>query len=141
MRFKAKPHVIFYEKTQCAGNARQKSLLKEQGVAFEVRSMLDTIWSSERLNPFFEGLEVCDMFNPFAPAVKNRKINIEKLSKQEAVELMVKEPILIKRPLIQINERFFCGFDIGTLNKALNIQMPTPENINVCTSSESCKRV
>lgn len=141
MQFKTKPNVLFYEKTGCAGNTQQKLLLKEHGIEFEVRSMLDTTWSIEQLKPFFEGLEVCEMINPFAPAVKNKKINIEKLSKQEALELMIKEPILIKRPLLQINERFFCGFDIIALNKALNIQMATPENINSCTSREPCKRV
>lgn len=141
MQFSVKPTVIFYEKTGCAGNARQKSLLKKHGVELEVRSMLDTPWTKESLAPFFEGLEVEQIINPFAPAIKNGEIKVESLSKEQAVELMMKEPILIKRPLLQINQQHFCGFDIPTLNGVLNIQMPTPENINTCTSSDSCKSV
>ncbi|RXJ60042.1 ArsC/Spx/MgsR family protein [Candidatus Marinarcus aquaticus] len=141
MQFLLKPTVIFYEKTGCLGNARQKSLLKKHGVEFEVRSMLDTVWTKESLEPFFDGLEVEQIINPFAPAIKNSEITVESLSKEQAVELMIQEPILIKRPLLQINQQYFCGFDISILNAVLNIHMPIPENINTCTSSEICKSV
>lgn len=141
MQFFTKPNVLFYEKTGCAGNARQKKLLKSCGVDFEVKSLLDTQWSKATLEPFFKGLTPKEMFNPFSPAIKNNEIDIANITYDEAVEMMIKEPILIKRPLIQINESYYCGFDIALLNEALNIDMDRPKDINSCTSSDVCTTV
>ena len=93
----------FYEKTGCSGNAKQKELLKSHNISFSVKSLLDTKWTSESLNQFFEGLEVIDIFNPFAPQIRDKEIDISKLSFDEAINLMIQNPILIKRPLLDIN--------------------------------------
>ncbi|KFL32953.1 hypothetical protein JU57_13850, partial [Sulfurospirillum sp. SCADC] len=37
--------VIFYEKTGCSGNVRQKELLQKQGISLDVRSLLETQWT------------------------------------------------------------------------------------------------
>lgn len=141
MQFIQKPKVVFYEKSGCAGNARQKKLLKSCGVEFEVRSLLDTKWTKETLEPFFKGLAPKEMFNPFAPAVKNNEIDIGSIGYDEAVAMMIEKPILVKRPLIQVNDKYYCGFDIPVLNVALNIDMDSPKDINSCTSSDVCTTV
>ena len=45
--FYVKKEVVFYEKTGCLGNKKQKELLKANGVDFEVKSMLDTKWENQ----------------------------------------------------------------------------------------------
>lgn len=130
--------VIFYEKTGCSGNARQKALLKEHGVSLEVRSILETAWDKASLEAFFEGLSPKEMINPFAPQLKDGTLNLEDYTKESLIEAMIKTPILIRRPLLQIGEVKLCGFDILKLNTLLKISMPTPENINTCLSSDSC---
>lgn len=130
--------VIFYEKTGCSGNARQKALLKEHGVSLDVRSMLDTPWDKTTLETFFEGLTLKEMINPFAPQLKAGSFNLEAHTKESLIEQMLKTPILIRRPLLQIGEVKLCGFDIEKLNALLKISMPTPEHINACLSSDSC---
>lgn len=130
--------VIFYEKTGCSGNARQKALLKEHGVSLEVRSILDTPWDKTTLETFFEGLTPEEMINPFAPQLKDGTFNLEAHTKESLIEQMLKNPILIRRPLLQIGEVKLCGFDIEKLNALLKISMPTPEHINACLSSDSC---
>lgn len=141
MKFYVKPKVVFYEKKGCGGNARQKELLHKAGVEFEVRDILNTVWTKELLEAFFEGLSVENIFNMSALKIKNHAIDITKVSKEEAILLMLKEPILIKRPLLEINQKKICGFDIEAINTLLNISMPKPKDINECKSSVPCKSV
>lgn len=130
--------VIFYEKTGCSGNARQKALLKEHGVSLEVRSILDTPWDKTTLETFFEGLTLKEMINPFAPQLKDGSFKLEEHTKESLIEAMVSTPILIRRPLLQIGEVKLCGFDIEKLNALLHINMPIPQKINACLSSDTC---
>lgn len=130
--------VIFYEKTGCSGNALQKALLKEHGVNLEVRSILDTAWDKPTLEAFFEGLTPEEMINPFAPQRGDGTFKLEDYTKESLIEAMLKTPILIRRPLLQIGEVKLCGFDIEKLNALLKISMPTPAHINACLSSDTC---
>ncbi len=141
MKFYTKPVGVFYEKKGCGGNARQKELLKKAGVEFEVKDILNTIWTKELLEGFFEGLSVENIFNMSALKIKNNALDIAVLSKEESIELMLKEPILIKRPLLEINQTKLCGFDIDKINALLHIAMPKPKDINECKSNTPCKSV
>ena len=132
---------LFFEKSGCGGNARQKELLKKHNITFEVRDLLNTKWSYEDLVGYFDGLEIVDMFNSFAPQVRDREIDITKLSKDEAINLMIKNPILIKRPLMQINGAKICGFDIDKINQLLKSNIQTDKKINNCLSGDKCTSV
>ncbi|QDF29290.1 ArsC/Spx/MgsR family protein [Halarcobacter anaerophilus] len=139
--FYVKKSVTFYEKPGCAGNKKQKEVLSANGVDFEVKSMLSTNWDIKTLNSFFQDLSKEQIVNQFAPKIKSGEINIKKLTKEQLVELMIKEPLLIKRPLIQVNDIKICGFDIPKLNKALNLEIDTKKEIGTCQSSDSCTSV
>ena len=141
MFFTTTPKAIFYEKTGCSGNARQKTLLREHGIAFEVRSLLDTPWNKATLEAFFEGLSPTEMLNPFAPQLKDGSFKLEDYTKESLIEKMVQEPLLIRRPLLEIGTVKLCGFDIEKLNTLLHVNMPTPSNINACLSSDACNNV
>jgi len=138
MVFQNLKHVIFYEKTGCSGTKRQKELLQQHGISLEVRSLLDTPWNAPTLKAFFEGLTPSEMLNPFAPQLKDGSFSLAGYTKESLIEKMVQEPLLIRRPLLQIGDVKLCGFDIAKLNSLLNIKMPTPSNINACLSSDAC---
>ncbi|WP_060826497.1 ArsC/Spx/MgsR family protein [Sulfurospirillum cavolei] len=134
------PHrrIVFYEKTGCSGNARQKALLREYGIEIEVRSLLETPWDKPTLEAFFEGLTPHEMLNPFAPQLKDGTFQLAEYTKESLIEAMIRTPILIRRPLLQIGDVKLCGFDIARLNELLHVTMPVPENINACLSSDAC---
>ena len=115
--------------------------LVHNNISFSVKSLLDTSWTKETLSEFFKGLEVIDMFNPFAPQIRYKQIDINTLSKDEAINLMIKNPILIKRPLLDINGIKVCGFDIEKINELLNTNIDTNKKLNTCSSSDSCTNV
>ncbi len=102
--------LVFFEKPGCATNSRQKLLLQRAGVQFTVRSLLAEKWSTDRLEEFFRGLPVAQWFNRAAPRVKSGDVNPESVSAAQALALMVADPLLIRRPLLQKGDWHYVGF-------------------------------
>ena len=115
--------MVFYEKTGCKGNARQQALLEAHGYSLEVRSILDQSWTRETLRPFFGSLPVAQWFNDKAPAVKDGEIDPASFDEEGALDIMIEQPILIRRPLIERDGTHFCGFD-ASVETALGLSAP-----------------
>ncbi|MCH9812912.1 MAG: arsenate reductase family protein [Epsilonproteobacteria bacterium] len=128
--------VIFYEKPGCATNHKQKKLLQAHGCTLEVKNLLETKFSPETLISFFAPLRVDQWFNPNAPQIKNGSIDPQKMSAEQAILAMKKEPILIKRPLLKIKGQSLCGFDTTLLSTIL--QKPLKNIDNSCIKEEFC---
>jgi len=103
--------VIFYEKPGCINNTKQKKLLQAAGHDLEVHNLLTQAWTLEELRAFLGDRPVADWFNRTAPMVKSGEIIPENLDADAALALMVENPILIRRPLIQVAEERRFGFD------------------------------
>lgn len=103
--------VIFYEKPGCINNTKQKKLLLEAGHEVEACNLLKTPWTVESLRPFFGDLPVASWFNRTAPRVKSGEVIPENLDEATALKLMLAEPLLIRRPLMQIGAVYQQGFD------------------------------
>lgn len=103
--------VIFYEKPGCANNARQKQLLEKAGHRLDVRSLLEEPWTAEGLRSYFGARPVTEWFNKAAPRVKSGEVDPSALGAEDALALMLSEPILIRRPLIEALGARVVGFD------------------------------
>jgi len=103
--------IIFYEKPGCKNNAKQKVLLKAAGHTVDDRNLLTTAWTKETLRPFFGDLPVPQWFNATAPKIKSKEIIPTQLEPDTALELMIADPLLIRRPLLQVGDRQEVGFD------------------------------
>lgn len=130
--------ITFYEKPGCAGNAKQKKMLMEAGITLVVKDMLTEPWSEAALMAFFKDTPVTEWFNPFAPKVKSGEIDPGTLSKDEALSLMIAEPLLIKRPLMRYKETTFLGFDPKALAPFFPALSEEKENPGTCSSSDPC---
>ena len=117
--------LVFYEKPGCATNSRQKLLLTNAGVAFETRSLLAEKWTTDRLEPFFNGLPVDQWFNRSSPRVKNGEVRPERVSAAQALALMVADPLLIRRPLLEQGDWYNVGFDWEFLAARLGVDPET----------------
>lgn len=122
--------IVFYEKPGCATNRLQKQLLRATGLELDVRDLFNESWTEERLRPFFEDKPVSEWFNLSAPAIKYGELNPQTLTETQAFELLIKNPQLIRRPLIRYGVHFMAGFDLATLSKELPCKgrMPTEPN-------------
>ena len=126
--------VTFYEKPGCKGNLRQKTLLAAAGHTVQARSLKAEPWTAERLLAFLGALPVADWFNRSAPAVKSGEIVPENLGFEHALHLLLENPLLIRRPLMQVGEERMVGFDAAAVNAWIGLHGVTlPEgNIEAC---------
>jgi nitrogenase-associated protein len=127
-------NVVFYEKPGCVNNGRQKLLLLDAGHVVESRNLLTQCWQADELRVFFGELPVVQWFNPSAPAVKNGEVVPSTLNAQQAIELMLGDPLLIRRPLMCVGEQRLAGFDIDTVDRwiGLGVGKATTEDMERC---------
>lgn len=100
----------FFEKPGCINGEKQKRILIEAGNILECINILDHPWSREELAPFFPEKTPTLIMNHTAPAIKKGEIVPASLQYDEAVSLMIEDPILIKRPLIRVDGLSIQGF-------------------------------
>ena len=132
--------IIFYEKPGCVNNTKQKAILHASGHAVKARNLLTQSWSPDTLFQFLKDKPLWEWFNrTAAPQIRDGEIVPEKLDEQTALELMVKYPILIRRPLIQIGDRYTVGFDLVKLNAWMGLKEPQPSDKDL--ELETCPKV
>ena len=108
--------VIFYEKSGCSGNQRQKATLEAAGHTVHSCDLRSVPWSKEKLFAFFDGLPISEWFNPSAPAIKQGAIDPAKLEADAAMEFLLANPLLIRRPLMEVDGTRMVGFDTATVD-------------------------
>ncbi|MCW5312441.1 nitrogenase-associated protein [Nostoc sp. KVJ3] len=114
--------VIFYSKPGCKGGVKQKVLLTAAGHEVIPQNMLTEPWTVERLRSFFGDRPVAEWFNLSAPKVKSGEVVPEKVDEQTALALMLKEPLLIRRPLLEVGEQREVGFDVQKIDAWIGLQ-------------------
>ena len=125
--------VVFYEKPGCASNARQKGLLAAAGHTVLARSLLTEKWNAQRLRTFFGALPVADWFNPSAPRIKSGEVRPDALDEAAALELMLADPLLIRRPLLDVDGDCRAGFDPAAIDRWIGLAgLPPRADLEAC---------
>ena len=124
--------VIFYEKPGCINNTRQKKLLKEAGHQLEERNLLTEPWTAARLLAFFNNLPINAWFNQGAPAVKSGEIAPDMLIAEQAIQCMLQDPILIRRPLMEVGDQKYVGFEAGQISHLLKNGVTIDRQLECC---------
>jgi arsenate reductase (glutaredoxin) len=102
--------IQFFEKPGCINGEKQKRILIEGGNVLNCVNILEHPWSREELSEFFVEKTPSLIMNYTAPAIKKGQIVPANLHYDEAVALMIEDPILIKRPLIRVDGLAIQGF-------------------------------
>jgi nitrogenase-associated protein len=136
-------HLVFFEKPGCGGNARQRAALEAAGHTLEQRNLLTAQWTSESLLAFLAPLPVPDWFNRAAPRVKSGEVQPDTLDAEAALALLLQEPLLIRRPLMQRtdNGTRHVGFDTAAVNAwiGLGTNPASAKTLEGCASpTERC---
>ncbi|MDI4666505.1 arsenate reductase family protein [Xanthobacter autotrophicus] len=127
-------NVTFYEKPGCGTNARQKLALANAGHTLEVKSLLAEPWTAERLRGFFGDTPVAAWFNPAAPKVKSGAVDPASVEADVAIALMLAEPLLIRRPLVETENGCCAGFDREPVLSLLGPSQPGARPLEGCSS-------
>jgi nitrogenase-associated protein len=126
--------VIFYGKPGCKGGVKQKVLLTAAGHEVIPYNLLTEPWTVERLRSFFGDRPVVEWFNRSAPRIKSGEVVPEKLDAQTALTLMLQDPILIRRPLIEVGDRREVSFDVEKIDAWIGLK-PADESLREMSES------
>lgn len=103
--------VLFYQKPGCGTNARQVRALEAAGHQVIAKSLLTEPWTAQELRGFFGDTPVTSWFNPAAPRIKSGQVKPAAIDAATAIALMLDDPLLIRRPLIDVAGARCAGFD------------------------------
>lgn len=135
--------VLFYEKRGCINNTKQKQLLKQAAHTVNAKDLLAEPWSASRLRLFFGDKPLDEWFNHSAPSIKEGKIDPTLMNEEQALEAMCKEPLLIRRPLMQVGNEYCIGFDMAWVDAWIGLKVVnTDQDLENCPRShekENCK--
>jgi nitrogenase-associated protein len=125
--------IVFYEKPGCGNNTKQKVWLAASGHTVLAKSLLTEKWTASRLRAFFGDLPVAQWFNPSAPRVKSGEVKPAELDAEAALSLMLAEPLLIRRPLMDVDSELRVGFDIDAVRAWIGLNEAKPDgDIEAC---------
>ena len=112
-----KATIRFFEKPNCTGNARQKAILLSAGHRLITENLLDFPFTKEELRSYFGALPVVQWFNGLAPRVKSGEVDIISMNEDQALDTMLADPLLIRRPLMEVNGVRLVGFNLEELER------------------------
>ncbi|CAN5373311.1 hypothetical protein BH10PSE10_BH10PSE10_02030 [soil metagenome] len=123
--------IVFYQKPGCQTNGRQKQMLEAAGHTVIAKNLLAEPWTAAALRSFFGATPVTTWFNPAAPRVKSGDVIPATIDAAAALALMLDDPLLIRRPLVDLDGRRCAGFDREPVTSLLG---------NLDEDAESCSR-
>jgi nitrogenase-associated protein len=103
--------IHFYEKPGCGTNRKQKAMLAAAGHDVVALDLLTEPWTEERLRGFFGDTPQATWFNPASPRIKSGELDPSRLGPDQLIAKMLADPLLIRRPLIEVEDRRCAGFD------------------------------
>ncbi|WP_083513866.1 arsenate reductase family protein [Bradyrhizobium manausense] len=127
--------VLFWQKPGCSTNARQIRALEAAGHRVVAKNLLTELWTAPNLLTFFGNTPVRSWFNPAAPQVKSGAVNPMAINAIDAIALLLDNPLLVRRPLIEASNINCAGFDREPVLSLLG-GCPGRELLN-CTRTEA----
>jgi len=110
----------FYWKSTCSTCRDARSfILNELGAVIEERNYAKEPLTIGELKEIFRQADPRDYINPKSPAYKAMGLKGKPLTPDQALDLIAKEPNLLKRPITVVGKTFIAGFDRDALRKAL----------------------
>ena len=103
-----KEMIVFIDQG-CHRSEQQRNALQAVSNRMHCRDLRSQSWTRDKLLPFVRGRKPIHMMNSSAPEILGGKIDPVLLSFDEAVDLMVASPSLIRGPLIEVDGMYIQG--------------------------------
>lgn len=136
--------VDFFQHDTCIGNELQRKVLEDAGFELNVYSILDINWKKHHLGLFFKGSPVETWFDYNAVSIKEKRFDPQTVSEQDALEYMLQDRFLIKRPLIHFNGEYCAGFESELVQRMLShskdVSAEVIRNGGLCANFKSWKQ-
>lgn len=93
--------------------------LSQKGVRVEERDFFRDPFTEEEFRALLAGRPVAEFFAWRSPSFRRLGLDREALDDETLISLMVQEPRLIRRPLVQAGDRLVAGADMEALEGLL----------------------
>jgi arsenate reductase-like glutaredoxin family protein len=88
-------------------------------VEINERDFFKKPFNQAEIRDLLKGKSASEMFNFRSPSFKQLGLSREKLSDSELIELMLKEPRLVRRPIVRIGDKVYFSADKSVLESLL----------------------
>ncbi len=88
-------------------------------MALEERDFFKEPFTRAELKALLAGRRASELFSFKSPSVKALGLEPAKLSEEQLIEQMLKEPRLIRRPIVRLGGRLLFGADVRRLQETL----------------------
>ena len=119
-------HVVFYDRPGGSGTSGQLALLRRAGHDVEVRNTLTHPWTRDELLLFLGEVPVPDWIDRTSPRVRSGEVNPSNLSYGEALSLLLADPGLLRRPLLEVGTRREVGFLVVVIDRWIGLDPAPP---------------
>ncbi|MEW6256977.1 MAG: hypothetical protein AB1592_13570 [Pseudomonadota bacterium] len=130
--------MVFFGKPSCGGNARQRARLRASGHEVDERDLFTARWTAAELLTFLDDLAPADWFNPSAVRVKSGEIRPASFGRAEAMSLLLADPRLIRRPLLEVAGQRFAGWDEARLHALIGLDGRGAPVTEACAHPSAC---
>jgi arsenate reductase (glutaredoxin) len=103
--------VQFLQKPSCTTCRKAKKFLEKRGFQLYFRDLSKERLSSTELEKLIGKRDYTDFLNTRNETFRRKKMKDNPPSRREAIRMMVKEPNLIRRPVVVAGGRVVVGFD------------------------------
>ena len=98
---------------------KAKEFLSQKDVEINERDFFKNPFSPIEIEELLQGRPATEMFNFRSPSFKKLGVEQEKLNNNDIIALMLKEPRLVRRPVVRINNKVYFGADKSVLERLL----------------------
>jgi arsenate reductase (glutaredoxin) len=107
--------IVLYAKKSCTQCKKAIAFLNRKGVPYQVKDIVHEPPPRSLLEKVIKAENIYASLNQRSTTYKDNHLGKRRTTKNEAIRLMLKDPNLIKRPLIIKDNRAYQGFDEKSL--------------------------
>ena len=107
--------IVLYAKKSCAQCKKAIAFLNKKGVAYQLKDIVHEPPPRSLLEKVIKAENIYASLNQRSTTYRDNHLGKRRTTKNEAIRLMLKDPNLIKRPLIIKDNKAYQGFDEKSL--------------------------
>lgn len=113
--------ITLYHYSGCSKSRAGAELLEERGINAKVVHYLDTPLNAQQLTMLLSklGLSARQLIRDTEPVYNEMSLSNPDLSESQLIDAMVKAPILIQRPILEVGSRAVIGRPLENFNELL----------------------
>src|SRR5271155_2610597 len=107
--------IVLYAKKSCTQCKKAIAFLNKKGVAYQLKDIVHEPPPRSLLEKVIKAENIYASLNQRSTTYRENHLGKRRTTKNEAIRLMLKDPNLIKRPLIIKDNKAYQGFDEDSL--------------------------